>query len=163
MATNELDELLNETQRRQRLKTDLSEFSDQLKEMMRLNISLPVILEWLEKQKKTTTLPALRRYVKRVFGDEHYEDFVRRNGWHKTKKLKELDNAPASPDVLGPNRRSEDVALQEVGAVVKVESEKKEAEENDNPLIANGIGTSLQKVASKPKVKLTFENRNKNL
>ena len=105
MATNELDELLNETRRRQRIKTDLSDFSDRLREMMRLNISLPVMLEWLETQKKTTTLPALRRYVRRVFGDAHYEDFVRRNGWLKTKKSKvkgsEHDLSNVAPGLLG--------------------------------------------------------------
>lgn len=82
---DQLAQLMQETRRRKRLKTDLSEFDDRLKEMMRLDISLPVIVDWLEKQEKKTTLQALRRYVRRTFGEEHYEEFVRRNGWMKTK------------------------------------------------------------------------------
>ena len=101
MDKEKLLELMDETRRRQRLKTDLGEFDEQIKEMMDLNISLPVVLGWLEKQKKTTTLPALRRYVKRVFGDAFYDDFLRRNGWLKTKaaepnKSKTTITTPAS-------------------------------------------------------------------
>lgn len=108
MDKEKLTELMDETRRRQRLKTDLAEFDGQMKEMMNLNISLPVILGWLEKEGKTTTLPALRRYVKRVFGDAYYDDFVRRNGWLKTKAgdLKKsekpsttLTRAAGAPDV----------------------------------------------------------------
>ena len=62
-----LDELVKETQRRQRRRTDLSAYDDKLKEMLNLNISLPVILDWLAKQESITTLPALRRHVVRTF------------------------------------------------------------------------------------------------
>lgn len=116
---NEMSELIEETIRRQRIKTDLSAFSSKLKEMMDLNISLPVQLGWLEKQGKKTTLPALRRFVNREFGEEKYEAFMRRNGWIKTKKVQaispkapaapgsgkldggEPEQAPAAPDLLG--------------------------------------------------------------
>lgn len=91
MATKELLDLLDETRRRQRRTTDLSKFDTQIKEMMGLNISLPVILEWLEKKGNKTTLPALRRYVKRVFGDNHYAEFMKRNGWLKTKHGKPIE------------------------------------------------------------------------
>ncbi|OFJ47565.1 hypothetical protein BA896_023155 [Janthinobacterium lividum] len=83
---NAIDALLLETRRRQRRKTDLSEFDTTLKEMMDLDISLPVILTWLEKQEKQTTLPALRRYIRRVFGEEFYDRFLLRNGWQRTKQ-----------------------------------------------------------------------------
>lgn len=97
MAT-ELDELLLETQRRQRRKTDLAEFDSSLKKMMDLDISLPVILEWLEKKGEKTSLPALRRYVIRIFGDEFYSDFMRRNGWLKKKRIAKPVAAIAQPD-----------------------------------------------------------------
>jgi len=107
MATNEdvLNELLAEARKRQRKKTDLLDFEPQIKEMMRLNISLPIILGWLEKEDKKTTLPALRRYVKKAFGEDHYEDFTRRNGWMKVKAEKEEQKphepkASAAPDSL---------------------------------------------------------------
>lgn len=86
MLESELDQLLTETLRRQRRKTDLSEFDGPLKEMMEANISLPVMLDWLKKKGEITTLPALRRYVRRVFGDDYYDDFVKRNGWHRNKE-----------------------------------------------------------------------------
>lgn len=86
MLESELDQLLTETLRRQRRKTDLSEFDGPLKEMMKTNISLPVMLDWLKKKGEITTLPALRRYVRRVFGDDYYDDFVKRNGWHRNKE-----------------------------------------------------------------------------
>lgn len=80
-----LDELVRETQRRQRRRTDLSAYDDKLKEMLDLNISLPVILDWLAKQESITTLPALRRHVVRTFGQDFYNNFLKRNGWLKTK------------------------------------------------------------------------------
>ncbi|MDQ1835206.1 hypothetical protein [Massilia scottii] len=89
MDKNSIDALLLETKRRQRRKTDLSAFDARLKEMMDLNISLPVILTWLQEQDKTTTLPALRRYIRRQFGDDLYDDFLVRNGWQRTKKIGE--------------------------------------------------------------------------
>ncbi|MDD2845112.1 MAG: hypothetical protein PHT57_09175 [Rhodoferax sp.] len=90
-----LDELIKETQRRQRKKTDLSAYNNKLKEMLDLNISLPVILDWIikeEKNEKYTTLPALRRYVVRTFGEGFYHDFMKRNGWLKTKSKNTLQN-----------------------------------------------------------------------
>lgn len=88
MDEKDLDELIKETQRRQRKKTDLSAYEAKLKEMLDLDISLPVILDWIfkeEKDKKYTTLPALRRYVVRTFGESFYHDFMKRNGWLKIK------------------------------------------------------------------------------
>ena len=89
MNESELQQLLDETQRRQRRKTDLTEFEPAIKEMMDANVSLPVLLSWLEKKGKVTTLPALRRYVRRVFGEDFYDEFVKRNGWQRTKELKQ--------------------------------------------------------------------------
>ena len=86
MLESELDQLLTETLRRQRRKTDLSEFDGPLREMMEANISLPVMLDWLKKKGQITTMPALRRYVRRVFGDDYYDGFVKRNGWHRNKE-----------------------------------------------------------------------------
>ena len=89
MNESELQQLLDETQRRQRRKTDLTEFEPAIKEMMDANVSLPVLLSWLEKKGKVTTLPALRRYVRRIFGEDFYDEFVKRNGWQRTKEPKQ--------------------------------------------------------------------------
>lgn len=117
MDKEKLLELIDETRRRQRLKTDLAEFDEQMKEMMDLNISLPVVLGWLEKQGKKTTLPALRRYVKRVFGDAYYDDFVRRNGWLKTKagETKRSEKPRTAPTRAS---KSPDVAVVPVNRLV---------------------------------------------
>lgn len=97
MEKNAIDALLLETRRRQRRKTDLSEFDTTLKEMMDLDISLPVILTWLEKQEKQTTLPALRRYIRRVFGEEFYDRFLLRNGWQRTKQEEKKKSTATNP------------------------------------------------------------------
>lgn len=87
---SELKKLLEEKLRRRRKKTDLSQFDGNLREMMDLDISLPVILDWLISKGQITTLPALRRYVRRVFGEEFYDDFTERNGWMKRKQEKPI-------------------------------------------------------------------------
>jgi tRNA U38,U39,U40 pseudouridine synthase TruA len=120
---DQLTQLMKETQRRKRLKTDLSQFDDKLKEMMRLDISLPVIVDWLSEQGKATTLQALRRYVKRIFGEDHYDNFVKRNGWSKTKSSKviqktklpinsfdERQKSSHNPANLGDSESSKEVA-----------------------------------------------------
>ena len=95
MLKAELEQLILETKRRQRRKTNLAEFDEALKEMMAVDISLPVMLDWLSRNGATTTLPALRRYIRRVFGENHYDDFVNRNGWQRTKDVSERSAASA--------------------------------------------------------------------
>ena len=86
MTTEEFIELQTRTLLRQKRKTNLFEHESSIKSLMELNVSLPVILEWLLGTKNiSTTLPALRRFVKKVFGESFYGDFVLRNGWQKTK------------------------------------------------------------------------------
>lgn len=92
-----LNELIKETQRRRRGKGDLSAYQNKLKEMLDLNISLPVILDWIKKEEgdeKFTTLPALRRFVVRTFGEGFYYDFMKRNRWLKTKSTKKIQHDP---------------------------------------------------------------------
>lgn len=103
-----LDELVKETQRRQRRRTDLSAYDDKLKEMLDLNISLPVILDWLAKQESITTLPALRRHVVRTFGQDFYNEFLKRNGWLKTKSKGKFqpDSSPKSKSSANTERTS---------------------------------------------------------
>ena len=100
MEKTAMEALLLETKRRQRRKTDLAEFNVTLREMMELNISLPVILGWLEKQGQATTLPALRRYIRRVFGEAFYDEFLVRNGWQRTKQEHEKRKTMGEKAVL---------------------------------------------------------------
>lgn len=123
-----LAEMQAEASRRQRT-TDFAEFKDPIKEMMRLNISLPIVLGWLIKEGKKTTLPALRRYVVREFGEKNYEDYVIRNGWKKTKRTKNevgtLNNYEASFFVKNNanyvnNRETSDVKIDAEGGVSEI-------------------------------------------
>lgn len=86
MANSEFEELKRKSLLRQRFKLNLFEFETSIKKLMDLDVSLPVILEWLVEEKKiSTTLPALRRFIRRTFGDQFYDDFTVRNGWKKSK------------------------------------------------------------------------------
>ena len=100
MTNSEFDELKKQTLLRQRQKANLVEHETAIKKLLDLDVSLPVILEWLiEKKKIRTTLPALRRFVKRTLGKAFYDDFLVRNGWQKTKQEKSsfLGRASAIP------------------------------------------------------------------
>lgn len=100
MTDTEFDELKKLTLLRQRRKANLVEHETAIKKLLDLDVSLPVILEWLVgKNKIETTLPALRRFVRRTFSEEFYDDFVVRNGWQKTKQEKSssLGRASAIP------------------------------------------------------------------
>lgn len=94
MTDSEFDELKQRTLQRQRRKTNLIEHEAAIKKLMDLDVSLPVILEWLVGEKQiVTTLPALRRFVNRSFGEAFYEEFTARNGWQKTKPQKTFPSA----------------------------------------------------------------------
>lgn len=100
MTNSEFDELKKQTLLRQRRKANLVEHEAAIKKLLDLDVSLPVILEWLiEKKKIGTTLPALRRFIRRTLGKVFYDDFLVRNGWQKTKQKKSssLERASVRP------------------------------------------------------------------
>lgn len=100
MTETEFDALKKLTLLRQRQKTNLVEHEIAIKKLLDLDVSLPVILEWLVgKYKVETTLPALRRFIRRTLGKVFYDDFLVRNGWQKTKQEKSssLGRASARP------------------------------------------------------------------
>ena len=141
MEKKTIEALVEKTQKRQRRTTDLTQFDPTLKEMMTANISLPVILEWLEGQNKVTTLPALRRYIRRVFGEDFYDNFLVRNGWHRTKqngkRVSDSYQAPTpvpstKPAVNAPNRTSK-TALSTTNTGTSVERLKKLTQGSFNP------------------------------
>ena len=88
----DIEELL-EKQRQQNIKNQrlrghqIAPHAGKIEEMMKLNISLPLIKGWLEEKKGVVvTLQTLRNFTIKTFGQDHYIDFVTRNGWLKTKK-----------------------------------------------------------------------------
>lgn len=129
----------------------LRDIFDDVETALNAGVSQVNVLAELKKLGYTMTLASFKSALQRIRKERNKEG--------KTAPQVRV-NSPATPDVLDRSRRSGDLAPQEVGAVVQVEPEKQEAGEDDNPLIAMGIGTSLQKVASEPKVKLTFNKRN---
>ena len=138
------DELVRETQRRQRRKTDLSAYEDKIREMLDLNISLPVVLEWLSKQGNVTTLPALRRYVVRVFGEDVYHDFMKRNGWLKTKSKYKLPNPPNGDDSSSANAGSKEPD----GAAQAGTTSTSGGEASQTPLPKTGFHSVVEAIAA---------------
>lgn len=134
IAEDELMELQAQATQRQRTKTDLRGFEPAIKKMMELDISLPLVLGWLEKKGKTTTLPALRRYVRNAFGEDFYNDFARRNGWKKTKrKAKVLEGS-----------KGDEIKPMETGAAVEQVVTETTDELIRPPGISNSAWADLQ-------------------
>ena len=87
MTEIELEELKVKSLQRRRQKTNLVEHQVAILKLMELDISLPLVLDWLiDKKCISTTLPALRRFVKKAFGQKFYDEFTNRNGWQKHKQ-----------------------------------------------------------------------------
>lgn len=134
MTDIDFNGLQKRTLLRQRRKTNLVEHQISIKKLMDLNVSLPVMLEWLLEEKKVdTTLPALRRFVRREFGDEFYNNFVARNGWQKAKHEKSLSSARApdkpakqKPESLMPKRG---VTQEELKAIARQKIDLREYDE----------------------------------
>lgn len=89
----ELRKMIEVMDRKKIKRTNLGAFDDRLRKLMDLDVSLPVILEWLTEKGRKTTLPALRRYVVRTFGKDFYLNYTRRNGWQKSPNKVALNNA----------------------------------------------------------------------
>lgn len=107
MSDSEFDELKRKTLLRQRRKGNLDELETAIKKLMGMNVSLPVVLEWLIEEKNiATTLPALRRFVRRSFGEAFYDEFAVRNGWQKKKREKHLSSVrtPERPPESKPEQ-----------------------------------------------------------
>lgn len=114
--------------------------------------SYGLILETLiENGFKKTTLNQFYGLMNRIRLERGCANFVEKS---------EEKIAPVVPNLLDSSRRSEDLAPEKVNVVPELAPEQQESVEDDNPLIAMGIGTSQKKVASEPKVKLTFNKRN---
>lgn len=55
--------------------------------LLESNVQLPFILKWLtEKKGEELVLNTLRKYVVRKIGRAAYEDYLKRNGWMKSKR-----------------------------------------------------------------------------
>ncbi|MDP1541501.1 MAG: hypothetical protein Q8K59_13375 [Nitrosomonas sp.] len=90
---NDVEELL--LKRKQQLKENpnllkrkwIEPYSPRIKNMLDLDIPLPMIKSWLhEKKAIKITLQTLRNYVVKEFGEDFYKEYCLRNGWQKTKK-----------------------------------------------------------------------------
>ena len=138
----DIEELL-EKQRLQNMKNQrlrghqIAPYSGKIEEMMRLNISLPLIKGWLEEKKGVVvTLQTLRNFTIKTFGQDHYIDFVTRNGWLKTKKGQRSSDVPITVAVEeGTNhQRTED---RKAASIAKAE---KYTNGSSSSLIENILG-----------------------
>lgn len=86
---NDIKDLLKlKAQQKSRARSHLiAPYSSTIKEMIDLDISLPLIKGWLKDKKGVAiTLQTLRNFVIRDVGDQYYEAYCKRNGWMKTKR-----------------------------------------------------------------------------
>lgn len=114
--------------------------------------SYGLILETLIKNGfKNTTLNQFYGLLNRIRLERGFTNYVEKSA---------ETIAPVTPNLIESSRKSGDVSSPKVDVVPELAPERKESVEDDNPLIAMGIGTSQKKVASEPKVKLTFNKRN---
>jgi len=103
----EFDQLKAKAASRKRIKTNLIAHYELIKRMLDADISLPLIFEWLAENGVETTLTTLRRFVKRTYGEAFYDDFSKRNGWHKKKRKPSLNRsteAGPGPPTTAPGR-----------------------------------------------------------
>lgn len=102
----DVEELLSK--RRQQLKDnpnlckrkDIEPYAERIKNMLDLDIPLPMIQSWLhEKKYLKLTLQTLRNFVIKKFGEDFYKEYCLRNGWQKTKQNIPLKKS-AEPRIL---------------------------------------------------------------
>lgn len=133
MTDSEFDKLQKLTLLRQRRKANLVEYETSIRKLMDLNVSLPVMLGWLVGEKKiATTLPALRRFVRRTFGEEFYDNFAARNGWKKKKREKTSSSARAPEVPVKPRKAplpKNGVTQEELKAVLRQKVDLRSLEE----------------------------------
>lgn len=167
---DDLDKLVKLTAERnsKKRKFDLSEFDSTIEKMLGLNVSLPVIQNWFEEKEIKISLPALRRYIIRTFGNDLYTAFLERNGWTKTKSndntrkpRKPRANTDDNTTATTPNLDEDTVSASVDAGKPKKPTEPVNQAEYINPLISAGIGRRLELEEDKPKTVLTFSNKGK--
>lgn len=66
----------------------LEKYGDSITKLLESDVQLPYILKWLiEEKKEVLVLNTLRKYVILKIGRGGYEDYLKRNGWMKSKKV----------------------------------------------------------------------------
>lgn len=76
----------------------LEKYGDSITKLLESDVQLPYILKWLiEEKKEVLVLNTLRKYVILKIGRGGYEDYLKRNGWMKSRKAQPLDAGTATP------------------------------------------------------------------
>lgn len=66
----------------------LEKYGDSIVKLLDSDVQLPYILKWLvEEKKEDLVLNTLRKYVILKVGRDGYENYLRRNGWMKSKRV----------------------------------------------------------------------------
>lgn len=69
--------------------TELERYAESIEKLIDSDVQLPFILKWLVEEKgERLVLNTLRKYVTRKIGRDRYEQYLARNGWLKTKRVK---------------------------------------------------------------------------
>lgn len=75
----------------------LEKYGESIVQLLENDVQLPYILKWLiEEKDENLVLNTLRKYVVRKIGRYAYEDYLKRNGWLKTKKTTTTTGAGAT-------------------------------------------------------------------
>lgn len=65
----------------------LDKYGEDILKLIESNVQLPFILKWLiDEKKEKLVLNTLRSYVIKKIGRDQYENYLKRNGWLKSKK-----------------------------------------------------------------------------
>lgn len=80
----------------------LADRKDSILELMRLNVSLPLILEWLNKNGEEIVLNTLRKFVIYEIGRDNYDDYLKRNGWYKARR--QSNKTTAKPPIAATGK-----------------------------------------------------------
>ena len=101
----------------------LSEYQSLIQRMLQENVSLPFILDTIERKGHKTTITTLRRFVVRVFGRSFYDQYLYRNGWHKVKQT--TPTSPRQPEKIEDKNLSNADRIRQAALAQMAESEKR--------------------------------------
>lgn len=68
---------------------ELEKYVDSIEKLIDNDVQLPFILKWLLEEKgEKLVLNTLRKFVIRKIGRDRYEQYLARNGWQKSPRIK---------------------------------------------------------------------------
>lgn len=86
----------------------LEKYGESIVKLLERDVQLPYILKWLTEDKgEELVLNTLRKYVVRKIGRDAYENYLKRNGWLKTKKTQSApETETVVPTIIKPEQET---------------------------------------------------------